>query len=214
MKKLTRLLFPVAVLVMLTFVWYMTSDLPNKKVDNEESDSEITPTISLATLAPQPEDYNTVPLSTSVSEPAEEVVLTIPEDAQKVEVLWVSDGDTYIVNLNGTETTVRLIGVDTPESVAPDEYLEKSGKKNTAEGKVASTHMKELLSEGTEIYIISGEEPIDPYGRTLVYAWFLDGTMIEDYLLINGYAQILEIEPNTRYADHFREVFKSVENAA
>ena len=130
----------------------------------------------------------------------------IPDEATKVTVVWVSDGDTYIVEMNSKETTIRLIGVDTPESVASDEYLEKSGKQNTAEGKVASTVMKEKLPKGTTIYILPGEQDTDMYGRTLAYAWFEDGTMIEDFLLANGYAEILEIEPNTLYAEHFRSI--------
>ncbi len=133
-------------------------------------------------------------------------VNVIPEAAEKVEVVWVSDGDTYIVNWHDEEVTVRLIGVDTPESVASEEYQEKSGKKNTAEGKAASNVMKEKLPKGSFIYILPGKEPVDLYGRSLVYAWFEDGTMIEDFLLINDYAKILEIPPNTEYSEHFREV--------
>lgn len=133
-------------------------------------------------------------------------VLSIPDSAEKVEVVWVSDGDTYIVNWHDEEITIRLIGVDTPESVASEEYQEKSGKKNTVEGKIASNVMKEKLPSGSYIYIVSGKEPIDLYGRSLVYAWFDDGTMIEDFLLVNGYAKLLEIPPNTEYSEHFREV--------
>ena len=133
----------------------------------------------------------------------------IPEAAERVEVVWVSDGDTYIVNRNGEEVTIRLIGVDTPESVASEEYQEKSGKHNTTEGKAASEAMKATLPKGTYIYILPGKEDTDMYGRTLVYAWFEDGKMIEDFLLENGYAKILEIPPNTEYSQHFREVEKA-----
>lgn len=171
-------------------------------------------TVSLATLpSPDPytEDDTTSPLSSSEVPTEETHENTIPEDAKEVTVLWVSDGDTYIVDLDGTETTIRLIGVDTPESVASEEYQEKSGKKNTKEGKIASNVMKEKLPKGSTIYIKIGTQPTDDYGRTLTYAWFSDGTMIEDFLLENGYAEILEIEPNTEYAEHFQEI---LENAA
>lgn len=150
----------------------------------------------------------------TVEEPKEEINQDssgIPSAAELVEVVWVSDGDTYIVDYHGTETTIRLIGVDTPESVASDEYLEKSGKQNTVEGKIASKKMKELLPAGSHIYILLGEDPLDQYGRTLAYAWFSDGTMIEDFLLSNGYAKLLTIEPNTQYADHFQSVFDAAE---
>ena len=134
--------------------------------------------------------------------------ISIPENAERVEVVWVSDGDTYIVNRNGEAVTIRLIGVDTPESVASEEYQEKSGKHNTYKGREASEAMKEVLPKGTFIYILPGKEDTDKYGRTLVYAWFEDGKMIEDFLLENGYAKTLEIPPNTEYAGHFREVEK------
>ena len=71
--------------------------------------------------------------------------------------------------------------------------------------------MKEKLPRGSTIFIKIGTQPTDDYGRTLAYAWFSDGTMIEDFLLENGYAEILEIEPNTEYAEHFQEI---LENAA
>ena len=43
----------------------------------------------------------------------------------EVSLVRVVDGDTYVVDLDGKETKVRLIGIDTPESVAPDSYQEK-----------------------------------------------------------------------------------------
>lgn len=163
--------------------------------------------VSVATLGSVKEEPTSI---TSTTEPSD-TAPQFPEGTQEVTVVWVSDGDTYIVELDGQETTIRLIGVDTPESVASEEYQEKSGKKNTVEGKIASNVMKEKLPQGTKIYIKKGTDDTDDYGRTLVYAWFSDGTMIEDFLLENGYAVILEIEPNTEYAEHFR---KTAEKAA
>lgn len=208
MKKFIGTVLTLSLIIALFCVWYNTSDFKKEK---ENRDSEESTTVSLATLpSPDPytEDDTTSPLSSSEA-PAEEThENTIPEDAKEVTVLWVSDGDTYIVDLDGAETTIRLIGVDTPESVAPDEYLEKSGKENNEEGKIASNVMKEKLPQGTIIYIKIGSQPTDDYGRTLAYAWFSDGTMIEDFLLENGYAVTLTIEPNTEYADHFQKILE------
>lgn len=208
MKKILTTLSILLLIGILGYVWYSTSDI---KKDKETGSSEESTSVSLATLSPS--EASTVDSTTSLlspsSEPKEEARSNIiPEDAVEVTVLWVSDGDTYIVDLDGAETTIRLIGVDTPESVASEEYLEKSGKENTEEGKIASNVMKEKLPKGTTIYIRIGTDPTDDYGRTLAYAWFPDGVMIEDFLLENGYAALLEIEPNTEYAEHFREIFE------
>lgn len=66
----------------------------------------------------------------------------------KSEVVRVKDGDTYVLMIDGKETTVRLIGVDTPESVAPDEY----SKENTSEGAVVSEIVKQKICPGDILY--------------------------------------------------------------
>ena len=65
-------------------------------------------------------------------------------------VSYIKDGDTFVAkDETGEELTIRLIGVDTPESVASDEYLEKTGKQNTEEGKTASEFTKSILQDKT-----------------------------------------------------------------
>lgn len=78
----------------------------------------------------------------------------------KYKVNRVVDGDTLKVNVNGKEESLRLIGVDTPESVHPE------ASKNTAEGKVASEYAKSML-EGKEIAIEFDVQERDQYGRLL-----------------------------------------------
>ena len=114
------------------------------------------------------------------------------------------DGDTYVIKLDssGQEITVRLIGVDTPESVAPDDYY----KDNTAEGKDVSAIVKSKLHEGDRLTIEYDVQTEDKYGRTLAYLYTEDGKMIQDWLLENGYAQTMTIQPNSKYAEHFAEV--------
>lgn len=112
------------------------------------------------------------------------------------------DGDTYVVNYNNEDITVRLIGVDTPESVAPSTY----SKENTEEGKEVSDIVKDTLTAGDKLYLEFDVSPTDKYGRTLAYVYFEDGTMIQDWLLSNGYARTMTVPPNVKYADHFTEV--------
>lgn len=111
-------------------------------------------------------------------------------------VVRVVDGDTIIVDIDGDETRVRLIGIDTPESVHPDDTL------NSERGKIASDFTSELLT-GKQVYLEYGEEKTDKYGRTLAYVFLSDKTMVEEELLRSGMAEVLTIEPNSKYASYF-----------
>lgn len=117
-------------------------------------------------------------------------------------VMRVVDGDTYIILINDTETRVRLIGVDTPESVAPDNY----SKENTSEGKDITDVVKDKIREDDILYIEYDVQETDKYGRTLAYLYFPDGTMVQEWLLENGYANIATYPPNVKYAEHFKEL--------
>jgi micrococcal nuclease len=109
----------------------------------------------------------------------------------------VVDGDTLIVHIDGTRTRLRLIGVDTPESVAGDT------ERNTPYGAIASDYVKELL-EDTQIYLEYDLEREDSYGRTLAYVYLEDRvTMLERLLLENGHAEAIRVKPNDRYYNEF-----------
>lgn len=119
-------------------------------------------------------------------------------------ILKVVDGDTVKFKEYGKDVRFRLIGCDTPESVAGEEYLEASGKENTAEGRDASAFMKELLPEGAAVYMEYDAERQDRYGRELVYLYTeKDGglVMVNELLLEEGLARMLTLQPNVRYAD-------------
>ena len=49
-------------------------------------------------------------------------------------------------------------------------------------------------------------EPQDKYGRDLCYVYLEDGTMLNRLLLEIGYARIMKIEPNVKYASEFSEI--------
>ena len=137
------------------------------------------------------------------TKPQETEEVSTPEAAPEVElfgpyeVVRVIDGDTAIINIDGTETKVRFIGVDTPESVNPDE------SKNTPEGKIASDYTKSLLS-GKSVYLEYDVETTDDYGRTLAYIYMSDKeTMVQKELLKAGLATTMTIQPNSKYANQF-----------
>lgn len=117
------------------------------------------------------------------------------------EVVSVTDGDTFEINYNGTKTKVRLIGVDTPESVHPN------SKKNNEYGEEASKYTKSLL-EGKTVKLEFDVSPKDKYGRLLAYVYLEDGEMLNEKLLKEGYAQVATYPPNVKYVENFKELQK------
>lgn len=117
----------------------------------------------------------------------------------------VVDGDTIICDIDGEKVKVRMIGINTPESVAEDE------SRNCEEGVIASDYTKELL-DGEKVFLEYDEEKLDQYDRTLAYVYLSDGEMIESLLLEKGYATTMYREPNTKYADLFSELMKKAKN--
>lgn len=121
------------------------------------------------------------------------------------EVLKVVDGDTIQIKFNGKKERLRLIGIDTPESVHPDEA------KNTENGKIASDYAKTLL-EGKSITLEFDVEERDQYGRLLAYV-YVDGEMINKKLIKDGYAQLETVPPNVKYVEEFTALLKEAKEA-
>lgn len=131
----------------------------------------------------------------------------LPEDVQldgPYDVERVVDGDTLIVDIDGERTRVRLIGINTPESVAEDE------SRNTEEGVVASDFVKELMDEaGYEVWLEYDNERYDQYDRTLAYVYIdYEGevVMLERIILEEGLAEAVVYGTNDRYYEEFCEL--------
>lgn len=120
-----------------------------------------------------------------------------PGGSAEADVERVVDGDTIEVYLDGHEEDVRYIGIDTPESVKPDSPVECFGPE-------ASERNHELV-DGRRVRLVFDRERRDVYGRLLAYVYVGD-ELINAELLRGGYAQTLEIEPNTSHAQQFREI--------
>lgn len=120
-----------------------------------------------------------------------------PGGSAEADVDRVVDGDTIEVDLDGHEEDVRYIGIDTPESVKPDSPVECFGPE-------ASERNHELV-DGRRVRLVFDRERRDVYGRLLAYVYVGD-ELINAELLRGGYAQTLEIEPNTSHAEQFREI--------
>ena len=113
----------------------------------------------------------------------------------------VVDGDTFITTIDNIQRKVRLIGVDTPESVATGE----NEYKNCEEGKEASNFTKSKIN-GKKVYIEYDLDKTDDYDRVLAYVYLEDGTMLNKLLLEKGYARLMTIQPNVKYVDEFKSI--------
>lgn len=116
-------------------------------------------------------------------------------------VTRVVDGDTLEARIGGEVEDVRLIGVDTPETVAPGEPVQCFGPR-------ASSFAKRAL-EGRRVRLVFGVERRDVYGRLLAYA-YVGPDFFNEELLRRGLARTLSIPPNTRY----RALFERLELGA
>jgi micrococcal nuclease len=112
-------------------------------------------------------------------------------------VVNVVDGDTIKVRMGRHVESVRLIGVDTPESVKPNSPVECFALE-------ASAHTKELVPPGTAVRLVRDVEARDHYDRLLAYVYRQgDGLFVNLALAQNGYAAPLTIAPNVAYAADF-----------
>lgn len=106
----------------------------------------------------------------------------------------VVDGDTIVVSGG---RTVRLIGVDTPETKDPRRPIGCFGRQ-------ASQFTSSLLPGGTAVRLVGDVEQRDRYDRTLAYVYRLpDGLFVNAELLRRGYAEALTIAPNVAHAPEF-----------
>lgn len=117
---------------------------------------------------------------------------------ERVKVTRVVDGDTIVVSDN---TTVRLIGIDTPETVDPRRPVQCFGKE-------ASSKLKSLLSE-KEIVLQKDVSETDKYRRLLRYVFLPlpDGQIlfVNDYMVREGFAKVLTYPPDVKYNEQFRQ---------
>jgi micrococcal nuclease len=114
-------------------------------------------------------------------------------------VTRVVDGDTVEVEFDGREFDVRLIGIDTPETVKPGAPVECFGPE-------ASAYTRDRL-EGRTVRLEFDVERLDPFDRTLAYVW-LGEELFNETLVREGYALVTTFPPNVRYVEHFRDAVR------
>ena len=113
-------------------------------------------------------------------------------------VIRVVDGDTIILN-NGER--VRLIGVDTPETVHPQKPVEYYGKEASA--------FTKRMCEGKKVRLEYDWQKKDRYNRTLAYVYLEDGTFLNAEIIKQGYGHAY-----TRFPFKYLEEFRAYEREA
>lgn len=122
-------------------------------------------------------------------------------DYQIATVIKVVDGDTLRVDIEGKTQKVRLIGINTPESVHADE------SKNTPEGAEASAYTSSLVKKGQTVYLEKDVSEADQYDRLLRYVWLEkpdnhpEEHMLNAILVRDGYAEARDYPPDTAYSE-------------
>ncbi|MFZ5823133.1 MAG: thermonuclease family protein [Bacillota bacterium] len=114
-------------------------------------------------------------------------------------VVRVVDGDTVELDLGGKAEKVRLLNVNTPETVDPRKPVEEYGRE-------ASAFARSVLTPGLKVYVKPDVEERDRYGRLLLHLYLEDGTWFNALLIRAGYAQLMTISPNVSAAGFFREL--------
>ena len=135
------------------------------------------------------------------------------EDRAPVEAVVekIVDGDTLDVKpAEGGETMrIRLIGIDAPESVNPDD------SKNTEDGREASAWLEDSLPKGTRVWLVKDVSDTDKYGRYLRYVWVSDPSgadadpakdMLNALIVANGHAVAKDFPPDTAYSQLFHSL--------
>lgn len=122
----------------------------------------------------------------------------------------VIDGDTLELS---NRQRIRLIGIDTPELHYGDKLLRDS-KRNHQDIKTIqelgkrAANFTGALCLGKKVHLEYDVEKKDKYGRTLAYVYLEDGTFVNAKILEEGFAQVLTIPPNVKYADFFSRLQK------
>lgn len=113
------------------------------------------------------------------------------------QVTRVVDGDTIEARVGERVEDVRLIGVDTPETVKPGTPVQCFGPR--------ASHFTKRRLTGRRVRLVFGVERRDAYGRLLAYV-YLGRRFFNPVLIRRGLARSLTIPPNDRFAPRLRRL--------
>jgi micrococcal nuclease len=116
-------------------------------------------------------------------------------------VVRVIDGDTVEL---ADGRTVRYIGIDTPETVAPGQPVGHYGPE-------ASSFNKQLV-EGRDVELEKDVSETDRFGRLLRHV-YIDGRLVSEILVQQGFAQVSTFPPDVKHQDRLLIAQRVARNA-
>lgn len=115
------------------------------------------------------------------------------DEHSSVYIEKVLDGDSVAANVRGKREQIRFIGIDAPE-LSQKPWGRRSKK-----------FLEDLVSgSGWQARIEYDVEKRDKYDRILAYLWSRNNKLINEEMLINGYAVLFTFPPNVKHADRLR----------
>jgi len=116
---------------------------------------------------------------------------SIPSAATEATIEFVVDGDTVFLD-DGRK--VRLLGIDTPEV----------GDNRECYGDEATALLRQLLPEGTPVWVLPDIDPLDRFGRSLLFIYTDAATNVNLELVRQGAAEVVQYDPNFLLQDALR----------
>ena len=110
----------------------------------------------------------------------------------------VTDGDTLEINYRETEYKVRLLCIDTPESVKQGVDIQPYA--------LEASELTKKLTLHKNVRLVFEKGLRDRYGRLLAYIILDSGENINSLLVRNGYARVEFVSPNKRYKEYFQKL--------
>lgn len=135
--------------------------------------------------------------------------------AEKYKLIRVVDGDTIVIDYNGSHEKIRLIGIDTPEaSINPKTHRDAKRSKTDvdtiiAQGKKATTFVEQVFMDEEFVLVEFDVQKRDRYQRLLGYIYLIDGRMLNEMIVRSGYASLMTIPPNIKYKKRFLNAYKA-----
>ena len=128
-------------------------------------------------------------------------------DGPNATVVRIVDGDTIVARVDGTDERIRMIGIDTPESVKQDSPVECYGPE-------ASQHLKELIPPGTPVRLELDVEPRDKFDRLLAYVFRSDDDLFVNRAMVaDGYAESFVYKPNVAFTSTLQDASRAAKSA-
>jgi micrococcal nuclease len=216
---ITTILCFVLGLVIIPFSTKFIKDKYNKQIPEQLRTILIyalTLTIALTfkTVNPQTDDFKNLFRNTPTKTPKETTEATTstpPNIAVNKEgpynVIKVIDGDTLDISIDNKTVKVRVIGLNTPETVDPRKPVECFGKQASAEA------LKVLQNKKVYLESDDSQQNRDKYDRLLRYVWLENGTNFSKYMIENGFGYEYTYDIPYKYQEEFNQAQKTAETA-